>query len=150
MPPRIRRWKWPKKSPATSNPAPEQPQVTHTATLDADRRAIAAVLDQYRAGAVSGRVADLKDAFHADAMIHGYVGPDLFAGPIHNFYEWHESNGPAPGLAMTIADIDIEGTIATARIEITDWTGHRFTDMFTLLKTGGQWKIISKVFYLHE
>lgn len=123
--------------------------MTQTATLDSDRRAIAAVLDQYQAGARSGRVADLEDAFHADAMIHGYVGPDLFAGPIANFYEWHESNGSAPGLEMTIADIDIEGTIATARIEITDWTGHRFTDMFTLLKTGGQWKIISKVFHLH-
>lgn len=124
--------------------------MTHTATLDADRRAIAAVLNQYRAGAVSGRIADLEDAFHTDAIIHGYVGPDLFAGPIANFYAWHESNGPAPGLAMTIADIDIEGTIATARIEITNWTGHRFTDMFTLLKVGDEWKIISKVFYLHE
>jgi hypothetical protein len=36
-----------------------------------------------------------------------------------------------------------------ARVELDNWTGHKFTDMFTLLKTDGQWKIISKVFYLH-
>jgi hypothetical protein len=30
-----------------------------------------------------------------------------------------------------------------------NWTGHKFTDVFTLLKTDGEWKIISKVFYLH-
>lgn len=123
--------------------------MTRAALLDADRKAITTLLEHYQAGARSGRSADLRPIFHADAMIHGYVGPDLFAGPIANFYAWHESNGPAPGLEMTIADIDIEGTIAAARIEITDWTGHRFTDMFTLLKTGGQWKIISKVFHLH-
>jgi len=35
------------------------------------------------------------------------------------------------------------------RVELDNWTGHKFTDMFTLLKTDGQWKIISKVFYLH-
>jgi len=31
----------------------------------------------------------------------------------------------------------VEGSIATARLELDDWTGHKFTDMFTLLKTGG-------------
>jgi hypothetical protein len=35
------------------------------------------------------------------------------------------------------------------RLELDNWTGHRFTDMFTLLKVDGEWKIISKVFHLH-
>jgi putative lumazine-binding protein len=30
-----------------------------------------------------------------------------------------------------------------------DWTGHRFTDLFTLLKVDGEWKIMNKVFHLH-
>ena len=29
------------------------------------------------------------------------------------------------------------------------WTGHRFTDFFTLVKIDGRWQILSKVFYLH-
>jgi len=40
--------------------------------------------------------------------------------------------------------------VATARLELDDWTGYRFTDLFTLLKIDGQWKIMSKVFHLHS
>lgn len=64
-------------------------------------------------------------------------------------YDWNDSNGPAADLKPEIASIDIEGSIATVRLELDNWTGHKFTDMFTLLKTDGEWKIISKVFYLH-
>lgn len=45
--------------------------------------------------------------------------------------------------------LDLAGTVATVRLELDNWTGHKFTDMFTLLKTDGERKIISKVFYLH-
>ena len=31
-----------------------------------------------------------------------------------------------------------------------NWTGHRFTDMFALLKVGEEWQIISEVFHLHS
>ncbi len=61
-------------------------------------------------------------------------------------FEWNDQNGPAAELKARPAGIDIEGTIATARLELDNWTGHKFTDMFTLLKMGGEWKIISKVF----
>jgi hypothetical protein len=27
-------------------------------------------------------------------MIFGYVGPDLFAGPIQGLYNWNDKNGP--------------------------------------------------------
>lgn len=30
-----------------------------------------------------------------------------------------------------------------------NWTGHRFTDIMTLLKVDGEWKIMNKVFHLH-
>jgi hypothetical protein len=52
-------------------------------------------------------------------------------------------------LQSWIASIDLNGTVATARVELYNWSGHRFTDQFTLLKYEGEWKIISKVFYLH-
>jgi len=35
------------------------------------------------------------------------------------------------------------------RVELDNWTGHRFTDFFTLVKIDGQWRIMSKMFYLH-
>ena len=111
--------------------------------------AVAAAIRPYLDGAVSGSSDAMKPAFHPDANIYGYIGPDLFGGPIQGIYDWHDSNGAAAELESRIANIDIEGTIATVRLELDNWTGHRFTDMFTLLKTDGEWKIISKVFYLH-
>ncbi|MEJ7710929.1 MAG: nuclear transport factor 2 family protein [Pyrinomonadaceae bacterium] len=83
------------------------------------------------------------------ATIFGYIGDDLFAGPIQMLFDWNDQNGPATELQSRLAGIDIMGTIATARLELDNWTGHKFTDMFTLLKVDGEWKIISKVFYLH-
>jgi len=35
------------------------------------------------------------------------------------------------------------------RLDADNWTGHRFTDFFNLVKIDGQWKVLSKVFYLH-
>lgn len=111
--------------------------------------AIAETIQRYVEGGRSGRGEKMKPAFHPGATIFGYIGDELYSGPIQKLFDWNDQNGPATGLQSRIAAIDIEGTIATARVELDDWTGHKFTDMFTLLKTDGEWKIISKVFYLH-
>ena len=111
--------------------------------------AIAKVVQHYVHGAVSGKGDDMKPAFHGDATIFGYVGDDLFAGPIQQLFDWNDGNGPATGLQARIASVDLADTVATARLELDDWTGHRFTDLFTLLKVDGAWKIMNKVFHLH-
>jgi hypothetical protein len=49
-----------------------------------------------------------------------------------------------------IASIDLIDTVATVRLELDNWTDHRYTDLFTLLKVGGEWKIMNKVFHLHS
>ncbi len=114
-----------------------------------DREMIEKVVQFYVDGAKSGRGEDMKPAFHADATIFGYIGDDLFAGPIQKLFDWNDENGPATGLKAQIANIDIAGTVATVRLELDDWTGHKFTDFFTLLKVDGAWKIMNKVFHLH-
>ena len=115
-----------------------------------DRDAIVQALKVYVKGAISGKGEDMKPAFHEDATIFGYVGADLMAGPIEQLYAWNDENGPATGLQVEIADVDIVDTVATARLELDDWTGYRFTDLFTLLKVYGEWKIMNKVFHLHS
>ena len=57
---------------------------------------------------------------------------------------------PATDLDARISNIDIEGTVATVRLEADKWTGNRFTDFFTLLKLDGNWLIMNKVFHLHS
>ncbi len=110
---------------------------------------ITKVVQHYIDGARSGKGADMKPAFHADATVFGYVGPDLFAGPIEILFAWNDDNGPATELKDRIASIDVTGTVATVRLELENWTGFRFTDLFTLLKVDGDWKIMNKVFHLH-
>jgi Putative lumazine-binding len=112
--------------------------------------AIANIIQCYIDGAKSGQGDDMKPAFHPDATIFGYVKNDLFAGPIQKLFDFNDQNGPALEIQPRIVSIDLIGTVATVRLEIDHWTGHRFTDLFTLLKIDGKWKIMNKVFHLHS
>lgn len=112
--------------------------------------AISKVIQHYIDGAKSGKGELMKPAFHNDATIFGYVGSDLFAGPIQGLYDWNDANGPAVAIVSRIASIDLVGTVASVRLESDNWTGHRFTDFFNLLKVHGEWKVMNKVFHLHD
>ena len=114
-----------------------------------DNEMIEKTVQFYIDGAKSGKGDDMKPAFHKDATIFGYIGDDLFAGPIQKLFDWNDKNGPATELETRMASIDVVGTVATVRLESDNWTGHKFTDFFTLLKVEGTWKIMNKVFYLH-
>lgn len=111
---------------------------------------IMAALQGYMAGARSGKGADMKSTFHPDATIFGYVGTDLFGGPIQMLYDWNEQNGAAKDVQFRVSSIDITGSCASVRIDVDNWTGHRFTDYFNMVKFGAEWKVVSKVFYLHH
>ncbi len=111
---------------------------------------IADVIQHYIDGAKSGKGDDMKPAFHEDATIFGYADADLFAGPIQQLFTWVDENDPATGLQARIASIDLVGTVATVRLELNNWSGSHYTDLFTLLKVDGDWKIMNKVFHLHS
>ena len=123
--------------------------MNNTTTNTNDNEMIGRTVQFYIDGAKSGKGDDMKPAFHKDATIFGYIGADLFAGPIQGLFDWNDVNGPATEIEARIADIDVVGTIATVRLESDNWTGHKFTDFFTLLKVDGDWKIMNKVFHLH-
>ncbi len=123
--------------------------MSNAPTITNEHDAIAKVVQHYIDGAKSGRGDDMKPAFHKEATIFGYVGADLFAGPIQQLFAWNDQNGPATELEARIASIDVIGTVATVRLELSNWSGHRYTDLFTLLKVDGEWKIMNKVFHLH-
>ena len=115
-----------------------------------DIRRIETLMQTYIEGDRTGSVDTLRPIFHELATICGYVGPDLFAGPIEMFYDWHAENGPAADLVAGDIRIDVEGSAASVRVELDNWNGHRFSDFFTLVKVDGTWQILSKVFYLHS
>ncbi len=123
--------------------------MTTIATHTIDNEMIEKTVQFYIDGAKSGKGDDMKPAFHADATVFGYIGGDLFAGPIQGLFDWNDQNGPATELEAKIASIDVVGSVATVRLELDNWTGNKFTDLFTLLKVEGTWKVMNKVFYLH-
>ena len=114
-----------------------------------DVDAISAVLQTYVEGGRKGDASIMKPAFRDNATIHGYIGGNLLAGSIQILYDWVTENLPAKGLEFEIINIDVVNTIATARVESTNWLGNHFTDQFTLLKENGKWIIVSKVFHTH-
>ena len=124
--------------------------MTNSSTDLRNYDAIAKAVHYYIDGAISGRGDDMKPAFHKDATIFGNVGDDLFAGPIQALFDWNDENGPATDLQARIASIDLVDTVATVRLELHNWIGARYTDLFTLLKVDGEWKIMNKVFHLHS
>ena len=123
--------------------------VSKSADNQRDIEAISSVIQTYVQGGRNGDAAIMKPAFREDATIHGYLGGDLLAGPIDMLFDWVAESPPAPDLEATIVNIDLAHTVATARVEIIGWLGHRFTDQFTLLKENGAWTITSKVFHTH-
>ena len=124
--------------------------MSNSASITSDYDQIAQVVQHYIDGAKSGKGGDMKPAFHQGATIFGYVPDGLFAGPIQQLFDWNEANGPATELEPRIASVDVVDTIASVRLELYDWIGDRFTDLFTLLKLDGEWKIVNKVFHRHE
>lgn len=113
---------------------------------DADERdAIAATIDTYIDGGRRGSGEVMKQAFHQGANIYSSAG----GGPIQLLFDLVDSKPPANNIPYVVANLDIAGDIAMARVEIDDWAGTKYTDMFTLLKDGGEWKIVSKVSYKH-
>ena len=117
--------------------------------MDADYEGIFETVGQYVQGARTGRSEEMALAFAPDATICGHDETGLFAGPIQKLLEWNQANGAAADIQASIRSIEVAQTVATVRLEIENWTGHKFTDLFTLLKVDGRWRIVNKVFHQH-
>lgn len=112
----------------------------------ADERAtISKTIDIYIDGGRKGSSEVMREAFHDGATIYTATA----GGPIQLLYDLVDSKPPANDIPYSIANLDVAGNIAMARVEIDDWAGTRYSDMFTLVKAGDDWKIVSKVSYKH-
>ena len=119
-----------------------------------DYRAIKETVQLYIDGGKSGKAEVMDKAFHKDATIYGwiYANPDNpsekteLAGSISLLYDFVNSAGPAANLDSEFVRIDIVGTSANVKLELSNWLGMRFTDTLNLMKTDEGWRIVSKVF----
>ncbi len=114
-----------------------------------DIQNISSVIQTYVEGGRKGDASIMKPSFRKNAIIHGHTDGGLLAGPIQLMFDFINESPPAPDLEAKIVNIDLANTVATARVELTDWLGTRYTDQFTLLKENGSWTITSKVFHAY-
>jgi Putative lumazine-binding len=108
---------------------------------------IRAVIAHYAEGMRTHNVESLKRAFHEQAILCGYLGDDLIAGPIAELYAWVGAN-PSPAASgdpysCDILNIDVTGRIASASVR--ELYHDTAIDYFHLLKTGDTWSIVSKL-----
>jgi hypothetical protein len=118
--------------------------------------AITRTMDLYVAGACAGDSDLMRPAFHPEATISGYCQGIEYSGSVEHVFEWIAANGPAPNIEPRFARIEIIETIALVHLEVRAWSGKlagvnsRASDVFTLLKLGGEWKITHKLFHWHS
>jgi len=115
---------------------------------------ITKTVQMYIDGSKQGNSELMRRAFHPDASFFGYAGEKLAIGT-QFLFDWIDKNGPAPKIEPRFVSVDILNSIAVVRLEVAGWSGNlagsnvRMSDLFTLLKTPGGWKIIQKAFHWH-
>ena len=118
----------------------------------ADSAAINRVLTDYVEGMTFGDEARLRQAFHPSCKIIGnYQGALEFAS-LDEFIGAIKAESPPPMGAppmWQLKSLDITGDSAMAKVT-DEFMGMRFTDYLSLLCVGGDWRIINKLYHLHE
>lgn len=117
---------------------------------DIEEKAVRGTLQRYIDGIRAGDLDLLRTAFHPQAIMTGYLGPEPMVVPIDALWEVVQNN-PSPaesGAPFTAAVESVEVTGATATAVVTEegYLGHDFRDAFQLLKLDGEWRIMAKLF----
>lgn len=122
----------------------------------AEHDAITRTMHCYIAGARAGDGELMRPAFHPSATISGYCQGAEYSGSVEHVFQWVTANGPAPNINPRFARIEIIESIAVVHLEVQHWSGKlaganaRASDVFTLLKCDGEWKITHKLFHWHD
>ena len=116
--------------------------------VSAEERGIREAVQHYVEGMRTHKVDGLKEGFHQQAILCGYLGDEMIAAPIEALYEWVKAN-PAPAETGEVFDcsilaIEVTGRVATATVRETSHEGS-VIDYFHLLKDNGRWWIVSKL-----
>ncbi|MBI6884989.1 nuclear transport factor 2 family protein [Pseudomonas putida] len=133
------------------NAIAESAKSSKPSTYVEEYTAIAEVLSKYNEGGRQAKSSIMKPAFNEKATIFGLEEGRLVGGPIQNLYDVIDGGEfkASPQAHAAIVSVDIVGDAASARVDTDNISGYRFTDFFQLLKVGGKWTIMSKIYYSH-
>jgi len=113
--------------------------------------AVRKVIQRYIDGTFNADIPMLKSVFHENAVMNGYLGPNLIIADPTPFLDDMAS---APSMKTNndpykaeIRNVQIEGDVASVALYETGFRGEAsLVDFFHLICSGGEWKIISKLF----
>ncbi len=109
------------------------------------------VIKNYIDGTYNADITKLESVFHKNAVMNGYLGPDMILATPAAFIEDIKSspsmsNNNDPYKAE-IDFIQLNGDVASVIVSESGFRGTAsLVDHFHLIKDNGQWKIISKLF----
>lgn len=96
----------------------------------------------------------VKQAFHTNAKVAGYLHGDFMEMSVDDFSDFVASQQPSPkekgeNVIFEILSTEIEG--ATAIVKVRDkYLGITFLDTLSFIKIEGEWKLYNKLFHVES
>ncbi|EJM62071.1 nuclear transport factor 2 family protein [Pseudomonas sp. GM48] len=113
-----------------------------------DYQDVVATVQKYVDGIRIGSAETCAEAFHEQAVYFGVADGEVSGGGVQTFYDFLRQNGKAPDVVAQIDVLAITPTTAVVRVDLeNDSIGADYNDYVTLLKVGGVWKVIAKVYH---
>ena len=110
-----------------------------------DYELVSETVSYYLDGGTNNDFETLKKAFHETATMK-FVGDEYKEVNALAFFKKGMKPGPPQNRKTRIANIDISGHAANAKLEI-EYPTFTFIDYMNLLKIDGEWKVVNKIFY---
>ncbi len=106
-----------------------------------------AVIMAYALATQTRNIALLKEIFHEDAVMTGWLGPDFLHGSPEPFYAALEANEVSDTYASRTVRIEESGRVAIAETHEIDLFGMSFQNDFHMVQVeDGRWQLTSKLF----
>lgn len=111
-----------------------------------DREGITRALNLYTEAAVKGDSKIAQPAFAPRATMSYTEKGKLVTVPISELFAYYDKTGPHQA-TYKIETVKVAGDVAVVSID-SRFGDTSFDDMFTLVKDGDDWKIVSKVYHI--
>lgn len=117
--------------------------------FETKNQAIQQVIQAYFGGIFKGDIAQLREVFHPQAYLFGDIKGQTYCKALEEYLEVvanrQSPNALGETFRMEILSIEILQEVAYVRVHC-PMLGFNYYDYLALVRSEGQWKIVSKLF----
>ena len=119
-----------------------------------DKKQIENVIQLYVDSMDESNSDKVKQAFHTNAKVVGYLHGDFMEMSVDDFAGFVASQQPSPqengeNVVFEILSCEIEGSTASAKVR-DKYLGITFLDSLSLIKIENEWKLYNKLFHVES